>query len=83
MADMTIKQLAAHLQKKIDIRMEHFMVHYDRLKAINTEIEELEKKMVVLIDELEPVQSLVYNQNPGLQRIFESLNRVYTHDKNE
>jgi uncharacterized Fe-S cluster-containing protein len=81
MADMTIKQLAVHLQKKIDVRMEHFMIHYNRLKAINTEIEELEKKMAHIIEELEPVESLIYNQNPELQRIFESLKRVYPKEK--
>jgi hypothetical protein len=82
MKEFSIKELAIHLQKKIDVRMEHFMVHYNKLKAINTEIEELEKKMVSIIAELEPVESLIYNQNPELQRIFESLKRVYQKEEN-
>jgi len=80
--DMTIKNLAGHLQKIIDSHMEHFMAHYNKLKAINTEIEEIEKKMVSIAIELEPVQSLVYNQNPQLEKIFESLKRVYRKDEN-
>ena len=82
MKDMNIKELASLLQKRIDIRMKDFMANYDKLKAINTEIEELEKKMFVVISELEPVQSLVYNQNPGLERIFESIKRVYREEEN-
>jgi hypothetical protein len=77
MKEMTIKEIADLLQKRIDIRMKSFMEHYDKLKAINLEIEELEKKMVPIVFELEPVQSLIYNQNPQLEKIFESLKRVY------
>jgi uncharacterized Fe-S cluster-containing protein len=82
MKEITIKQLALHLQKQIDVQLKSFNEHYDKLKAINTEIEELEKKMTAIILELEPVQSLVYNQNPGLERIFESLKRIYTKEEN-
>jgi hypothetical protein len=82
MKDMTITELAALLQKRIDIRMKDFMGNYDKLKAINSQIEELEKKMFAVITELEPVQSLVYNQNPGLERIFESIKRVYGKEEN-
>jgi len=77
---MTIKDIAALLQKRIDIRMKSFNEHYDKLKAINNEIEELEKKMAVIIIELEPVESLIYNQNPHLEKIFESLKRIYRED---
>ena len=79
---MTIKELASLLQKRIDVKMEAFMAHYDKLKAINDEIEELEKKMIPIIRELEPVKSLIYNQNPELERIFESLKRVYGKEEN-
>ncbi len=79
---MTIKELTNHLQKKIDVRLKSFTENYDKLKAINTEIEELEKKMFLVITELEPVQSLIYNQNPQLEKIFESLKRVYGNDNN-
>lgn len=77
MRDNSIKGLATQLQKQIDIHIESFMESHDKLKAISIEIEELEKKMYPIVLELEPVQSLVYNQNPGLERIFESLKRVY------
>jgi 50S ribosomal subunit-associated GTPase HflX len=80
---MTIKELAAFLQKRIDIRMKSFMENYDKLKVINKEIEELEKKMVTVIEELEPVQSLIYSQNPHLEKVFESLKRVYGKEENE
>lgn len=82
MKEMTIKEIAALLQKRIDIRLKSFMENYDKLKAINLEIEQLEKKMVEVIVELEPVQSLIYNQNPQLERIFESLKRVYGKNEN-
>lgn len=75
--DMTIKQLTDLLQKRIDGRLKCFTEYYDRMRAINNEVEELEKKMYVVITELEPVQSLIYNQNPSLEKIFESLKRVY------
>lgn len=78
--DMTIKDIAALLQKKIDIRLQDFMELNDRLKAISLEIEQLELKMYPIIMELEPVQSLVYAQNPKLERIFESLKKVYGND---
>ncbi len=80
---MTIKELTVHLQKKIDIRMLSFMGNYDKLKAISSEIEELEKKMFVVIEELEPVQSLIYNQNPQIEKIFESLKRIYRKENDE
>jgi hypothetical protein len=75
--DMTIKQLTDLLQKRIDGRLKCFTEHYDKMRAINKEVEELEKKMYIVITELEPVQSLIYNQNPSLERIFESIKRVY------
>jgi len=80
--EMTTKEIANLLQKRIDIRLKSFNENYDKLKAINTEIEELEKKMAAIIIELEPVQSLIYNQNPHLERIFESLKRVYGEEEN-
>lgn len=83
MKEVTIKQLALHLQKQIDIHLASFNEHYNQLKAINSEIEEIEKKIVAIALELEPVQSLVYNQNPGLEKIFESLKRVYVYTKDE
>lgn len=83
MKEMTIKELTVHLQKKIDIRMLSFMGNYDKLKAISSEIEELEKKMFVVIEELEPVQSLIYNQNPQIEKIFESLKRIYRKENDE
>jgi len=75
--DMTIKQLADLIQKQIDIRLSTFMEYYDTLKAINKQIEELETKMTEIVVELEPVQSLIYTQNPKLEKIFESLKRIY------
>ena len=44
MKEVTIKQLALHLQKQIDIHLASFNEHYNQLKAINSEIEEIEKK---------------------------------------
>lgn len=77
MKKMTIKELAGYLQKEIDNHLECFMENYDRLKVIQKETEQLEINMVAVIRELEPVQSLIYNQNPELEKIFESLKRVY------
>jgi hypothetical protein len=82
MKEMTIKELAILMQKRIDIKMTSFMKHYDQLKTINLQIEELEKKMIAIIIELEPVQSLIYNQNPHLEKVFESLKRVYGKEYN-
>lgn len=80
---MTIKDLAALLQKRIDNRMESFNENYDKLKSINLEIEELEKKMFEVLVELEPVESLIYAQNPKLNRIFDSLKNIYGKENNE
>ena len=77
MKDMTIKDMAALLQKRIDSRMKSFNDNYDTLKAISQEIEELEKKMFEILVELEPVESLIYAQNPKLNRIFDTLKTVY------
>lgn len=80
---MTIKELTAMLQKRIDIRLKSFMDNYKKMKEINDEIEALEKKMFESVVELEPVESLIYNQNPSLEKIFESLKRVYGKEDNE
>ncbi|HEY5267748.1 MAG TPA: hypothetical protein VII94_01285 [Candidatus Saccharimonadales bacterium] len=82
MNKMTIKDLAAMLQKRIDNRMQSFNENYDKLKTINLEIEELEKNMYAVLEELEPVDSLIYAQNPKLNRIFDSLKNVYGKDSN-
>lgn len=76
-ATQTVKQLATALQGIIDSRMETFMEHYESMRAISKQIEEYEKKMFDIITELEPVESLIYNQNPQLQKVFESLKRIY------
>lgn len=75
--EMTIKELAILLQTRIDTSMALFMQYHSELKSIAMEIEELEKKMYAIISELEPVESLIYTQNPQLEKIFESLKRVY------
>jgi len=82
MKEMTIKELALLMQKRIDIKLTSFMKYYDELKAINEKIEGLEKKMVAVIVELEPVESLIYTQNPKLEKVFESLKRVYGKEEN-
>ncbi len=74
---MTIKELTSQLQVMIDERMHIFMQHHTHLKLIAREIEEVEEKMYAIISELEPVESLIYTQNPQLEKIFESLKRVY------
>jgi hypothetical protein len=79
---MTIKEISALLQKRIDIRLKSFIEFHDKLKSIHDDIEELEKKMFIIITELEPVQSLIYNQNPQLEKIFESLKRIYGKEEN-
>jgi hypothetical protein len=80
---ITIKKLADQLQKRIDICLEDFMTDYVIMKSLYNQIEELEKRMHTIIVELEPVQSLIYTQNPELERIFESLKRIYGKDENE
>lgn len=80
---MTIKELAAQLQSQIDTNIDSFMAYYSTLKAINSQIEELESKMSAIALELEPVQSLIYAQHPTLEKIFESLKRVYRKEEND
>jgi hypothetical protein len=82
MKDMTIKDLAALLQKRIDVKMKSFTEYADQVSEKYRDIEELEKKMYPIIKELEPVQSLIYNQNPRLERMFESLKQVYGKEEN-
>lgn len=83
MKEKTIKELAAQLQNKIDSALKAFTQNHDKVKALQMEAEELEKKMAAIVLELEPVQSLIYNQNPHLEKIFESLKRVYGEPERE
>lgn len=80
---MTIKELAESLQKKIDANIESFIKYHEKVKALTTEIEKFEVKMFSIITDLEPVESLIYVQNPLLKRIFESLKSVYGDNNNE
>ncbi len=82
MKHVTIKEMASTLQRLIDLRLQSFNEDYDKLKAINTQVEAIEKKMFEIIIELEPVQSLIYSQNPQLEKIFESLKRIYGKEDN-
>jgi hypothetical protein len=79
---MVIRELTTSLQKEIDIRLKHFNENHDKIKALSLEIEQLETKMAAIVIELEPVECLVYNQNPQLEKIFESLKRVYGKEDN-
>ncbi len=81
MNEYTLKELVFHLQKRIDVHMKCFTQYHELLKLKYDEIEELEKKMFSVVTELEPVQSLIYNQNPSVEKIFESLKRIYTEKK--
>ena len=83
MKEMTIKDIAALLQKRIDIRLKTFKEGCDSVKDKYLEIEQLEKDMSEIVFELEPVQSLIYNQNPGYEKVFESLKQLYRKDENE
>lgn len=74
---MTIKQLAEQLQKRIDGKMLVFCDLNSKSKALTEEIEKLEQQMASIVFELEPVESLVVNQNPQLETKFASLKRVY------
>ena len=79
----TIKELADQLQKRIiDERLEDFLADYDIMKSQYGRIEELEKRMAIIVAKLEPIKSLIYTQNPELERIFESLKRIYGKDEN-
>ena len=82
MKHVTIKEMASTLQRLIDLRLQSFNENYDKLKTINAQVEEVEKKMAEIILELEPVQSLIYSQNPQLEKIFESLKRIYGKEDN-
>lgn len=76
----SIKELAGNLQKKIDERLAYFVRLGAKLKALNQEAEEIHKEMADVVSELEPVESLVYNQNPQLVPLFDELKRVYLKD---
>lgn len=80
MAEQSIQQLADTLQKQIDTRLKVFNENHDKLKALHEQAEELEKIMADVVLELEPVECLIYTQNPTLQKLFESLKRVYGKD---
>lgn len=82
MKTMTIKDIAALLQKRIDVKIETFITYQQKIRAIHDEIENIEKDMLPIIEELEPVESLIYAQNPKLQDIFESLKRVHGKESN-
>ncbi len=78
-----IKEIADNLEKRIEERLEYLLADYIIMKSLYIKIEDLEKRMFAIISELEPVQSLIYTQNPELERIFESLKRIYGKDENE
>lgn len=77
---MTIKELAAELQTKIDAHIEIFCKGQEKIKKMNAVIEETEKNLASIVAELEPVESLIYAQNPQLEKVFESLKRVYRNE---
>lgn len=79
----SIKELALALQKKIDIKIGEFCQLHDKVKALTDEIESVEKKMASIVYELEPVESLINAQNPKLEKVFESLKKVYGKDTDE
>lgn len=80
--DLSIKELTYQLQDKIDRHMDAFMDYRAQIKVMTDQIEHLEKNMFFIVTELEPVESLIYTQNPQLEKIFESLKRIYGKDSN-
>jgi t-SNARE complex subunit (syntaxin) len=74
---MTIKQLAAKLQKEIDLSIAEFNKGQQKIKALYEQIEEVEKEMAELVFDLEPVESIVIAQNPTLEKLFTTLKNVY------
>ena len=77
---MTIKELAEQLQDKIYQEIEAFCdmqktiecIEEDRKKTIGS----IREAMAVIAGNLEPVESIVFQQNPHLEDIFTALKKA-------
>jgi len=70
---MTIKELADKLQIEIDDKMEAFNVLGKEAKKLGQKIEKIHQQMGKLLQDLEPVDSLIRAQHPEKVQLFDAL----------
>ena len=82
-SDMTMADLAAELQFRIDTEIGGYNRIQEQIRDLTNEIEGLERHQAQIVFELEPVESLVFAQNPQLQDKFLMLKKMFEKETNE
>ena len=70
---MTIKKLAEQLQEQIDERMEVFTSMGKKAKEMQQKLSKLQVQMGKVLQELEPVDSIIRAQHPEKCELFDLL----------
>jgi len=74
---MTIAELAEQLEVHINTRMDKFSKLGARVNELHEQAAQCQKEMYTLVQELEPVESLVKLQHPNLADLFDALKNEY------
>ncbi len=70
---MELLELVKQIEVKINDRIDEFSKIGAQVKDLTKQIEDNHKKMYKIVVELEPVEYLVWQQNPKLCELFEAL----------
>lgn len=73
----SIESLAKKLQEAIDIKMTKFDLLGKEYKELLGRIDTIKNEMAAIFKDLRPVESLVRNQNPDKEQLFNSLTQNY------
>lgn len=73
-----IKNLAQKLQKEIDAKLSEFNTLGAEGKELLRQQDTLNKKMAVIVKELEPVHAIIFAQHPKLEGFFKTLEKYNT-----
>jgi len=68
-----IKKLTYQLQKEIDKKMNEFAELGKLAKSLRKELDDIHLKMGTIVQDLQPVDSLIRTQNPEMCELFDSL----------
>lgn len=80
---MTIKELTIQLETRISDHLNEFVSLSNKVKKIGAELEEAQHNMYKIVQELQPVEYLIRNQNPQMTAIFDLLKEDYSNKNKE